>query len=74
MEGVKDLFGAQIIRQHEKYLGLQSLVGRGKRKAFNQIKDQVSRKIAGWKGRLLSKAGKEVLIKASRFRILYVRS
>ena len=64
MEGVKDLFGAQIIRQHEKHLGLPSLVGRGKRKAFNQIKDQVSRKIAGWKGRLLSKAGKEVLIKA----------
>ena len=35
MEGVKDLFGAQIIRQHEKYLGLSSLVGRGKKKAFN---------------------------------------
>ncbi|XP_050247223.1 uncharacterized mitochondrial protein AtMg00310-like [Quercus robur] len=40
------------------------MVGRGKKKAFNRIKDQVSRKIAGWKGKLLSNAGREVLIKA----------
>ena len=64
MEGVKDLFGAQIIRQHEKYLGLPSLVGKGKKKAFNRIKDQVGKKITGWKCRLLSKVGKEILIKA----------
>ena len=44
---VKQKFGAKIVRQHEKYLGLPPLVGRGKRKAFNQIKDQVGRKIAG---------------------------
>ena len=35
MEGVKELFGAQIIRQHEKYLGLPPMVGRGKKKTFN---------------------------------------
>ena len=64
MEGVKKLFGAQIIRQHEKYLGLPPMVGRGKKKDFNRIKDQVGRRIAGWKGKLLSKAGKEILIKA----------
>jgi len=38
-------------------------VGRGKKKAFNRIKDQVGRKIVGWKGKLLSNLGKEVLIK-----------
>ena len=64
MEGVKKLFGAQIIRQHEKYLGLPPMVGRGKKKDFNQIKDQVGRRIAGWKGKLLSMVGKEILIKA----------
>ena len=63
-EEIKDLFGAQIIRQHERYLGLPSLVGKGKKKAFNRIKDQLGKKIAGWKGKLLSKAGKETLIKA----------
>ena len=39
-------------------------MGKGKRKAFSRIKDQVGRKIAGWKGWLLSNAGKEILIKA----------
>ena len=63
-EAVKDMFGAQIILQHEKYLGLPPLVGRGKKKAFNRIKDQVGRKIASWKGKLLSPAGREILIKA----------
>ena len=61
---VQQMFGAEIVRQHEKYLGLPPLVGRGKRKAFSRIKDQVGRKIAGWKGNLLSNAGREILIKA----------
>ena len=61
---VKSQFGAQIIKHHEKYLGLLPLVGKGKRKAFNRIKDLVGRKIAGWKGKLLSNAGREILIKA----------
>ena len=61
---VNDTFGAQIVKQHEKYLGLPPMVGRGKKKAFNRIKDQVGRKIAGWKGRLLSNVGMEILIKA----------
>lgn len=39
-------------------------MGKGKRKAFNQIKDQVGRKIAVWKGKLLSHVDKEILIKA----------
>ena len=40
------------------------LVGKGKRKAFNRIKDLVGREIAGWKGKLLSNAGREILINA----------
>ena len=61
---VKQRLGAEIVRHHEKYLGLPPLVGRGKRKAFNRIKDQVGRKIVGWKGKLLSNVGREILIKA----------
>ena len=63
-EQVKQIFGAQIIQHHESYLGLPLLVGKGKRKAFNCIKDQVGKKIAGRKGKLLSNAGREILIKA----------
>ena len=62
--GVKDIFGAQIVQQHEKYLGLPPMVGREKKKAFNRIKNQVSRKIARWKGKFLSNVGREVLKKA----------
>ena len=57
------MFGAQVIHQHERYLGLPPLVGRGKKKAFQRILDQVGRKVAGWKGKLLTMAGREILIK-----------
>ena len=63
-ERTKETFGAQIIQQHEKYLSLPPLMGRSEKKGFNWIKDQVSRKIASWKGKLLSNAGREILIKA----------
>ena len=39
-------------------------MGKSKIKAFNRIKDLVGKKISGWKGRLLSHVGKEILIKA----------
>ena len=61
---VNQIFEAQVIQHHEKYLGLPPLAEKGKRKVFNRIKDQVGRKIAGWKDRLLSIAGREILIKA----------
>ena len=62
-EAIKGMLGAQIIQQHKKYLGLPPLIGKGKRKSFNKIKDQVGRRIAGWKGKLLSSAGQEILFK-----------
>lgn len=39
-------------------------MGRNKRASFNDIKDKLSKKLAGWRVKLLLKAGKEVLIKA----------
>ena len=53
-----------MIKQHQKYLDLPSLVGRNKKASFSAIKDKLSKKLAGWKGKLFSKVGKEVLIKA----------
>ena len=63
-ETIKARFGAQIIKPHESYLGLPSLVGRSKRNTFAQLKERVANKLAGWKEKLLSNAGKEILIKA----------
>ena len=47
-----------MIKQHEKYLGLPSLVGRNKKPSFSAIEDKLSKKLVVWKGKLLSKAGK----------------
>ncbi|XP_023902052.1 uncharacterized protein LOC112013903 [Quercus suber] len=63
-ESIKAMFGAQVIRAHESYLGLPSLVGKSKRNTFAQLKQRVANKVSGWKEKLLSSAGKEVLIKA----------
>ena len=49
-EEIKGRFGSQIIQKQERYLGLPTLVWKGKKKAFSRIKDQVGRRIAGWKG------------------------
>ena len=62
-EEIKNRFGAQVIRQHEKYQGLPSFVGRNKRNSSKEIKERLSKKLVGWKEKLLSKSGKEVLIK-----------
>jgi hypothetical protein len=50
---------------NEKYLGLPVYVGRSKKKAFEYIKDKIWSQIQGWIEKLLSKAGKEVLIKSN---------
>lgn len=39
------------------------MVGRNKRASLNYIKDLVWGKLQGWKEKLLSQAGKEVLLK-----------
>ena len=61
---IKEAWGVPEIMQYEKYLGLPSFVGKGKKASFNYIKERVWRKIQGWEGKLLSQAGREVLIKS----------
>lgn len=63
-EEIKSRFGAQVIRQHEKYLGLSSLVGHNKRNTFIQLKEKLGNKLSRRKEKLLSTAGKEILIKS----------
>ena len=47
-----------------RYLGLPSLIGRSKRTTFNYIKDTIWKRIQGRRNKLLSQAGKGVLIKS----------
>ena len=61
---IKVTLGVSEIMQYEKYLGLPFLVGKRKKESFNYIKEKVWRKLQGWEAKLLSQAGKEVLLKA----------
>ncbi|CAJ2669980.1 unnamed protein product [Trifolium pratense] len=56
--GVRHVLGTGI------YLGLPSMVGRSKKAIFSYIKDRIWKRINSWKGRALSKAGKEIMIKS----------
>ena len=61
---IKELLGVQEIKQHKKYLGLSSLVGKHKKASLLFIKERVLAKLQGWKEQLLSQAGCEILLKA----------
>ena len=63
-DSIKDLLGIPEIKQYEKYLGLPSFVGRRKKASLAYIKDHIWSKIQGWKEKLLSQEGREVLLKA----------
>ena len=57
------MLSVQEIKYYEKYLGLPASVGKGKKASFGYIKEWVWRKLQGWESKLLSQAGREVLIK-----------
>ena len=57
------MMGVTVVQQYEKYLGLPSLVGRNKKENFTHIKQQIWKKLPGWESKLLSQAGREILIK-----------
>ncbi|XP_074292350.1 uncharacterized protein LOC141619219 [Silene latifolia] len=52
------------VEEQSKYLGLPTVVGRSKKGLTDIIRDKLSKRLNGWRGKLLSRAGKEVLIKA----------
>lgn len=54
----------QQIEKHDKYMGLFSVVGQSRREAFTSLKDRVWQQIQGYEEKLLSQAGKEVLVKS----------
>ena len=62
-ERVKTMFGTLVIKPHESYLALPSLVGRSKNNTFAQLKQRVANKVSSGKEKILTPTGKEILIK-----------
>ena len=61
---IKNLFGVLEIKEYECYLGLPAMVGKNRRVSLNYIKERIWGKLQGWKEKLLSQAGMEMLLKA----------
>ncbi|KAH9665893.1 putative reverse transcriptase/RNA-dependent DNA polymerase [Citrus sinensis] len=57
------VLAVNVTSDHGAYLGLPSCIGRNKRAVFQSIRDKVWQKLQVWNIRLLSRAGKEVLLK-----------
>ncbi|KAL3504139.1 hypothetical protein ACH5RR_033980 [Cinchona calisaya] len=62
-EAVSKLGSTQLVHQG-KYLGFPLVIGRSKKQVFNFIKDRLEGRIKGWKRKLLSAIGKEVVLKS----------
>lgn len=58
------VLGVQIMDIHDRYIGLPTVVGRSKKVITKGVREMLWRKLHGWKGMILSKTGREVLIKA----------
>jgi ribonuclease HI/ribosomal protein L37AE/L43A len=63
-ENILEFAGIPATNKYDKYLGLPSLVGRSRTKAFRGIVERVKKRLQDWKIRFLSQAGKEILLKA----------
>lgn len=58
-----------------KYLGLQVDFGHSKKVIFEEVRDKIETRMAGWAEQFLSQAGKEVIVKAVAMALLnYVMS
>jgi ribonuclease HI len=57
-------FGVDHTANNEKYLGLPIYIGKSKKRTFEYIKQRIWTRIRGWQEKLLSKAWKEIMIKA----------
>ena len=62
-ELIKQALGVETVLEYEKYLGLPSIVGRNKKAVFARIIERIWSKLKGWKEKMMSQAGREILIK-----------
>ncbi|KAH9786028.1 reverse transcriptase domain-containing protein [Citrus sinensis] len=60
---VCDILKVAATSNHGSYLGLPSSIGRNKNETFRFIRDKAWRRLQSWNQKLLSRAGKEILLK-----------
>lgn len=58
-----DFLGVQRVAFHDRYLGLLVCICKPKEETFAYVKDRLWKKLDGWRGCILSSAGKNVLVK-----------
>jgi hypothetical protein len=63
-EDLSRIMGVRHVLGTGTYLGLPSMIGRKKKAIFAYIKDRIWKRINSWRGRALSRAGKEIMIKS----------
>lgn len=63
-DAITQELGIREVLAHDKYLGLPTYIGRSKKRAFIPINDRIGNRLSGWMHKLVSWAGREVLIKA----------
>ncbi|XP_074271423.1 uncharacterized protein LOC141595357 [Silene latifolia] len=61
---VAERLGVSVVEEQARYLGLPTVIGRLKKVITDIIRDKLCKRLQGWRGKILSRAGKEVLIKA----------
>ena len=57
------MLGVEVIDGNSYYLGMPSILGRSKRVIFGFLKDCLRKRLSSWQSKLLSRAGKSILIK-----------
>lgn len=60
---IKNIFQLNVVDQHERYLGLLSMVGKKKRSFFNDTKLKILNKMSSWQSKCFLSGGWEILLK-----------
>ena len=63
-EEIRNLMGAQVMNNCKRYLGLPMVGGKSKVGTFKEVQERITKKVMGWKEKIISKAGREILIKS----------
>ncbi|XP_024178686.1 uncharacterized protein LOC112184671 [Rosa chinensis] len=58
------ILGVQCVEDHGRYPGLPLHVGKLKTAIFSYLKERLTKKLISWRTKILSSAGKEILMKA----------
>ncbi|XP_019188876.1 PREDICTED: uncharacterized protein LOC109183146 [Ipomoea nil] len=62
-QNVAQILGVAQAPNYGKYLGLPSFIGRRKKAVFAYVEDKIRQRIGSWNKKLISQAGKEILLK-----------